>query len=59
MAIAANSRVYHLSDRNRVHPRKGTVQRVYTAGGTQYAVVKWDAEANPARHPVANLVEAT
>lgn len=59
MAIAANSRVYHLSDRNRVPPRKGTVQRVYNRNGTQVAEVLYDHNSKKFTSPVANLVETT
>ena len=58
MAIAANSRVYHVADRNKADKRKGTVQRVYTAGGIQRAVVVYD-NGKTLRSPVANLVEIT
>lgn len=58
MAIAAQSRVFHLSDRNKTPPRKGTVQRIYTANGTSWAVVLYDT-GKTLRSPVANLVETT
>jgi hypothetical protein len=58
MAIAAQSRVYHVADRNRADKRKGTVQRVYTAGGIERAVVLYDT-GKTLRSPVANLVETT
>lgn len=59
MAIAVGSRVYHLSDRNRNPPRKGTVQRLYIAAGTERAVVLYDETGEELHHPVANLVETT
>jgi len=58
VTIAAQSRVFHLSDRNRDTKRKGTVQRVYTADGTQWAEVLYD-HGTTLRSPVANLVETT
>lgn len=59
MAIAAQSRVYHVSDRNRVPPRKGTVQRVYNRNGTQVAEVLYDHNSQKITSPVANLVETS
>lgn len=59
MAIAAQSRVYHVSDRNRVPPRKGTVQRVYDRNGTQVAEVMYDHNSKKFTSPVANLVETS
>jgi hypothetical protein len=58
VAIAVNSRVYHLADRHLPAPRKGKVTRLYTAAGTQRAVVLYD-DGHTLRSPVANLVETT
>lgn len=51
-------RVEHIADRNRDVPRLGTVEYLWTSGGTQYARVKWDSEVTPVSHPVANLKKA-
>lgn len=57
-AIAQESRVTHIADRNRDVPRPGTVVLLWRSRGTDYAQVRWDAEVSPTTHPVANLVLA-
>jgi uncharacterized protein YkuJ len=59
VSIATESRVYHLSDRNRAEKRKGTVQRVYDRNGTEVAEVLYDHTSQMMTSPVANLVELT
>jgi hypothetical protein len=60
MALVANStRVYHLSQRNVTEKKRGTVRKLFTKDGMQYARVQWDGETKWVSHPVANLVETT
>lgn len=60
MALVVNTtRVYHLSQRNVTVKKLGTVRKLFTKDGIQYARIQWDGEAKQVSHPVANLVETT
>ena len=59
MAFAVNDRVYHLADRNAANKRYGTVQRVFTAAGTERAEVLYAHNGKLLISPTANLVKVS
>lgn len=58
--LALNNRVWHIADRNRplADRRIGTVKKIFTVSGDEFARVEWDKEPGLLKkHPTANLTK--